>query len=145
VVEVPHRLRKVRRLRGSRTHGYGQVAQHRKSGMKGGVGRAGLHKHRWTPPEPKYEGRHGFIRKVPTKAARAINVGELDTLVSRLEAEGEAKAEGARTVLDLAALGYGKLLGGGRVSRSVVAIVEKASGRAAEKLTEEGGEVRKPG
>jgi len=38
---MPHKLRKTRKMRGSRTHGYGQVGQHRKSGSRGGVGKAG--------------------------------------------------------------------------------------------------------
>ncbi|MGA2874798.1 MAG: 50S ribosomal protein L15, partial [Nitrososphaerales archaeon] len=42
------RLRKVRRLRGSRTHGWGQIGQHRRTGSKGGSGMAGLHKHKWS-------------------------------------------------------------------------------------------------
>ncbi|MEM4427493.1 MAG: 50S ribosomal protein L15, partial [Zestosphaera sp.] len=35
-------------MRGSRTHGYGRVGQHRKAGSRGGRGAAGLHKHKWT-------------------------------------------------------------------------------------------------
>ena len=39
------RLRKTRRLRGGRHMGWGQVAQHRASGHKGGLGVTGLKKH----------------------------------------------------------------------------------------------------
>ena len=42
------RYRKTRKLRGSRTHGWGQVAQHRASGHKGGLGNAGLLKHHFS-------------------------------------------------------------------------------------------------
>ena len=38
---MPTRLRKVRKQRGSRTHGYGQIGQHRHSGKQGGHGNAG--------------------------------------------------------------------------------------------------------
>ena len=37
---MPQKLRKTRKMRGSRTHGYGQIGQHRKGGGKGG-GRGG--------------------------------------------------------------------------------------------------------
>ncbi|HXZ98274.1 MAG TPA: hypothetical protein VED24_02790, partial [Candidatus Acidoferrum sp.] len=40
------RKRKVRRLRGSRTHGWGTSGQHRESGMLGGHGNAGLLRHK---------------------------------------------------------------------------------------------------
>ncbi len=36
------RLRKTRKYRGSRNHGWGQVGQHRASGHRAGVGQAGL-------------------------------------------------------------------------------------------------------
>ena len=39
------RLRKTRRLRGGRHMGWGQVAQHRSFGHKGGLGRSGHLKH----------------------------------------------------------------------------------------------------
>ena len=38
----------MRRMRGSRTTGYGQIGQHRHSGQQGGHGNAGLHKHKWS-------------------------------------------------------------------------------------------------
>ena len=42
------RNRKVRKLRGSRTYGWGQVAQHRASGHKGGLGKSGMLKHHFS-------------------------------------------------------------------------------------------------
>ncbi|MEM2955643.1 MAG: 50S ribosomal protein L15, partial [Nitrososphaerales archaeon] len=60
---MPTRLRKTRKLRGSRTVGYGQVGQHRKSGSRGGKGKAGLHKHKWSwtvKYAPNYFGRDEF-------------------------------------------------------------------------------------
>lgn len=60
---MPTRLRKVRKQRGSRTHGYGQVGQHRHSGKQGGHGNAGLHKHKWSwliINDPNHFGRDPF-------------------------------------------------------------------------------------
>ena len=58
---LPTRTRKSRKYRGSRTHGYGQIGQHRHSGSRGGHGNAGLHKHKWSwfgqvRPRPLREG-----------------------------------------------------------------------------------------
>jgi len=110
---MPHRKRKVRKKRGSRTYGWGQVGQHRAGGRKGGKGKAGLGKHKWTytvKHAPNYFGKHGFHRSTGRKE-RVINVGELDELVERTAAK-----EGGG-VVNLGELGYDKLLGAGRVSR----------------------------
>lgn len=46
---MPTRLRKVRKKRGSRYYGYGQIGQHRGGGSRGGRGRVGRkRKHLWT-------------------------------------------------------------------------------------------------
>src|SRR5712691_6842416 len=107
---MPTRSRKVRRMRGSRTHGYGQVGQHRHSGKQGGHGQAGLHKHKWSWTvkfEPDHFGRDPFKPPRQTKPSRWMNVGELNSLVPR--GRGEKKP----AELDLAAMGIGKLLGSG--------------------------------
>jgi len=140
---MPHKLRKVRRLRGSRTHGFGQVAGHRKSGGRGGKGKAGTHAHKFVPPAPKYEGRHGFDRKGAI-AMKALNVGEIDDLVEGLSRSGKMVEEAGRIVLDLHAMGYAKLIGKGTVKRGYVLIVGKHSGMAAEKIASAGGELRAP-
>ena len=44
---MPHKLRKIRKQRATRYHGWGQVGQHRKSGGRGGKGKAGGRKHFW--------------------------------------------------------------------------------------------------
>jgi len=140
---MPHKLRKVRRLRGSRTHGFGQVAGHRKSGSRGGKGRAGIHKHKFVPPAPKFEGRHGFTRRA-TIIDKVLNVGEIDDLAEGLSRTGKTGEEAGRTVLDLHALGYTKLLGKGSLKGGYVLIVGKHSGMAAEKVAGAGGELRAP-
>ncbi len=133
------RLRKVRRLRGSRTHGWGQVGQHRSTGHKGGHGKAGMHKHHWTRTvmldEPHF-GKAGFNppkRKITRKWA---NVSDLDHLFAK-----HGKVEGGKNILDLASLGYDKLLGAGRVSNKYSIIVKAFAGNAKGKIEGAGGEV----
>ena len=59
---MPHKLRKIRKFRGSRTQGYGRIGQHRDSGSKGHR-KVGRHKHLWSwvvTHEPNYFGKSGF-------------------------------------------------------------------------------------
>ncbi len=134
---MPTRLRKVRRLRGSRTHGYGQIGQHRHSGQQGGHGNAGLHKHKWSwlvKFDPDHFGRDPF--RPPSyydKASRWINVGDLDGLPSE-------QSKGPVT-LDLTAMGVEKLLGSGSVGRAYVVKVDFFTKRAQSKIEGAGGRI----
>jgi len=133
------RLRKGRRLRGSRTHGWGQIGQHRSAGHKGGHGKAGLHKHHWTRTvlfEERHFGVPGFhnpTRKVTKKWA---NVGDLDTLFAKY-----GKSENGKNVLDLVSLGYDKLLGAGKVSNKYSVVINAFAKNAKVKVESVGGEV----
>ena len=51
--------KKKNKLRGHRTHGKGDTKNHRGAGSRGGVGRAGSHKHKFT----KYYGEFGTEKK----------------------------------------------------------------------------------
>ena len=142
---VVRRKKKSRYMRGSRTHGYGSIGQHRKSGSRGGRGAAGLHKHKWSwivKNFPDWFGKHGFTRPVTLRTeVRSINVGELNEMVKELELRGELKHENGMYVIDLASLGINKLLGRGRIERKVKVIVYSATERAVSKVREAGGEV----
>ncbi len=142
---MPHKLRKVRRKRGSRTHGYGQVGQHRK-GSKGGR-KAGLHKQGWTyiiKYEPDYFEKRGFIsQRATTGKTNVINVGELDELADKLAAEKKLERKQKKTFIDLDKLGYGKLLGLGRITTPMLVKVVAHSEAAAKKIEEAGGQILK--
>ena len=61
---MPHKLRKIRKFRGSRTQGYGRIGQHRDSGSKG-ARKVGRHKHLWSwvvTHAPGYSGKMGLLR-----------------------------------------------------------------------------------
>ena len=142
---MPHKLRKVRKKRGSRTHGYGQVGQHRK-GSKGRR-KAGLHKERWTyviKYEPDYFEKRGFTsQKAISRKINVINVGELDELADKLATEKKLKRKQKKIILDLDKLGYNKLLGTGKITRPMLVKVAAHSEAAAKKLEEAGGQVLK--
>jgi large subunit ribosomal protein L15 len=141
---TPHKLRKTRKKRGSRTHGWGQVGQHRKKSVKGGR-KVGRHKHLWSyvvKHEPKYFGKKGFTSPKSLKTRlNAINVGQLDELVTKLALEKRLEKKGGKPFLDLEKLGYHKLLGAGKLTRPVNVKVRFCSERAAKKIEEAGGQI----
>ncbi len=143
---VVRKRKKTSRLRGrTRTMGWGSIGQHRKSGSRGGFGAAGMHKHMWTwvvKYAPTWFGKHGFN---PPQAfeekVREINVGELEEKLAQWIREGKAVVEGDTVKVDLAKLGYNRLLGRGRITRKVEVRVPVASERAVKKIEEAGGKV----
>ncbi|MCS7142272.1 MAG: 50S ribosomal protein L15 [Aigarchaeota archaeon] len=144
---MPTRLRKVRRLRGSRTHGWGQIGQHRKHGAKGGRGLAGGHKHKWTwviKYAPDHFGEKGF-HPPTSKEKRAMTINELDALARKLSRSKEARYEGDHLLVDLSELGVDKLVDSGTVNRKLKVIVDEWSKGAEEKLSRLGCILVKPG
>ena len=137
---MPHKLRKIRKKRGSRTQGYGRVGQHRKSGSKG-ERKAGRHKHGWTYVlryEPDYFGKKGFTSpKSLKRKEKVINIGELEELSEKLPTEKEK----GKLIIDLEKLGYTKLLGTGKITKPLVVKVASYSKSAAEKIKEAGGRI----
>ena len=137
---MPHKLRKTRKRRGSRTCGYGKVGQHRCTGSKGRRN-VGKHKHTWSyviKYEPEHFGKGGFTSPKGLKQkVNAINVGKLDEMVERLTAQKEK----GKVSVDLTSLGYTKLLGSGKVTKPLIVKVSSCSESAAEKIKEAGGQI----
>ena len=128
---MPTRFRKSRRYRGSRTHGYGQIGQHRHSGSRGGHGNAGLHKHKWSwliKNDPYHFGRDPFRPPGHAKPTNWANVGDLDVL-----AKGKS--------VDLTSMGIQKLLGSGTVREPYEVKVGSFTKRAQAKIEAAGGKI----
>ncbi len=146
---VVRREKKRKYYRGSRTYGWGRVAQHRRSGRKGGRGLVGYGKHKWTwvvKYAPDWYGKHGFTRHpslVPE--VRAINIGVLDEIAEELVERGLAEREDGAVKVDITRLGYNKLTGRGRVTRKLVVMAPKATSKAIEKVEAAGGKVEVTG
>jgi large subunit ribosomal protein L15 len=142
---VVRRRKKVRKLRGSRTHSWGQVGQHRKSGSKGGVGAVGFQKHKWTWTVkyfPDWYGKHGFTRPLAIRPSiRSINVAELEELVKSLERKGELKPTKGVYEVDLSLFGFNKLLGRGKLGSAIKVKVAYATENAIRKVANAGGKV----
>ncbi len=136
---MPTRLRKIRKQRGSRFHGWGQVGQHRGRGSRGGTGKAGLLKHKWTwtvKYDPDHFGVKGFTPPTQKKKGQWINIGQLEDIAAG-PTEGKAKVP----VINLVEMGYGKLLGQGQVKGAYKIIVGKFSEKAKRKIEEAGGSI----
>ena len=144
---MPHKDRKVRKQRGSRTHGWGQIGQHRSSGGRGGTGKAGLDKHKWTwvlAHDPTYWLKKGFTSpRAVGKKVNVINIGKLDDLADKLESEKKLETKEKKIFLDLESLGFDKLLGTGAISKPIIVKIESYSETASKKLEEAGGAILK--
>ncbi len=145
---VVRRRRKSKKLRGSRTYGWGIQGQNRGSGLKGGKGKAGRKsgKHLWSwvlRYQPDYFGKHGF--KSPAEAripVKAIDVGRLDEQIEKLHKMGLVEWDGEKYLVNLRRLGYNKLLGSGKVKHRIVIIGDVMyTERALEKIRAVGGEI----
>ncbi|MEM3143526.1 MAG: uL15 family ribosomal protein [Candidatus Nitrosotenuis sp.] len=133
------RLRKTRKFRGSRTHGWGQIGQHRASGHKGGLGNAGMHKHLFSTllrDNPDHFGHDSTHPPHPLITKKWASVRDLDDLFAK-----HGKQEGGKKVVDLDSLGYDKLLGGGQVKSAYSVKVTRYTASAEEKIKKAGGEV----
>ncbi len=137
---------RTRKMRGSRTHGRGKK-HGRGAGGRGGTGMAGLHKHKFKwmiKYAPDHFGRHGFTRHAQMHETTSINLEDLERRLPDLESAGHAKTDSSRIDVDLTAAGIDKLLGGGRVTRSMRITVARATESAVSKVSAAGGEVVLP-
>lgn len=128
---MPHKLRKIRKFRGTRTVGYGRIGQHRDAGSKGNR-KVGRHKHLWSKivtTEPDYFGKHGFTSPQSLhRKEKTINLHQLDQLAQTKN-------------VNLTELGYTKLLGTGKLTKPLTIQVEAYSKSAQEKVKQAGGEI----
>ncbi|MEM0449011.1 MAG: uL15 family ribosomal protein [Methanomassiliicoccales archaeon] len=138
---------RTKKFRGSRTHGRGKKAG-RGAGLHGGVGNAGLHKHKvmkMLKYDPEHFGRRGFKRPQEVVSAKiTMNVGEVQESIERLLAEGYAQKKGDRTIVDLQKMGVDKLLGFGQVKDKLEIVVSESSAKAKEKIQSAGGVIVGP-
>jgi large subunit ribosomal protein L15 len=137
------RKSKVKKLRGSRTHKWGHKKRHRKSGSRGGFGKAGSgkraqHKKMYYSQLSggQYLGKSGFhsIRK---KKVKTINLDYLNKNFDNL-----AVKEKDVFVLDCSKF---KVLGNGnlKINKKIKIICKSISKKAEDKIKKIGGELVK--
>ncbi len=126
--------KKVRKMRGSHTHGWGAKKKHRGKGSKAGAGRSNwlFSKKSLTYSYQKERlGKRGFVVPGTKKEIRAINLEQLDTLA----AERNVKE------IDVSSLGFEKVLGSGKIMRPLKLKAKMVSKGAKEKILQAGGSV----
>lgn len=125
--------------------GYGRVSGgHRKSGQRGGKGRAGTYKQHTLQriKEGFYGSKRGFLRHSATsRPMRTANVGDLDVKVKRLLANGKLEKDEDKVKLNAETLGIDKILGSGRVTHQLLVTVRSITDKARTKIEAAGGEV----
>ena len=135
---------RTRTFRGSRTHGKGKK-HGRGHGDRGGVGNAGLHKHKFkwmVKYDPDHFGAYGFVRHAAhTEERTFLNVGDLEERLKEFETRGAAERTDSGYRLDLGMVGVDKLLGSGRTSTALEIVVSEASESAKSKIEAAGGKV----
>ena len=139
------RKRKVRKLRASRTHGWGTSGQHRGSGMLGGHGNVGRFRH-MKSSVIRYgieDEKKGLLPRLAKKHRIVTSVGRLEDLVSDPEYAHSVSEHEGKKLIDLGSLGYTKLLGSGTVRTPILVRIEKFSKTAAAKIEAAGGRIEK--
>lgn len=138
---VVRRRKKHKRFRGRRTY-HGSHKKWRGGGSRGGRGKAGMHKHKWSYTvkyEPDHFGKRGFVPPKRRKP-KAINLSELWKIVEENREKFEKKGELRVNLLEL---GYEKLLGRGHVKEPITIEAKYFSKKAVEKIENVGGKVVK--
>lgn len=142
--------KKIRKMRGTRTCGYGRVGQHRKTGQRAGRGKTTqwkkskrslyLKQKELGFPDPDWiMGKKGFKRPqdmVRLSKVNAINVKDLDYRIENI-----AKKSVDSYNINLNDINIQKLLGRGQINKKINLSVNKASKRAIEKIEAAGGKV----
>lgn len=119
--------------------GWGQVGQHRASGHKGGLGVSGMMKHHYSTllkDEPDHFGHDSTHPPNPNVTRKWASIRDLDDLFVKF-----GKEDNGKKLIDLAAAGYDKLLGGGKATTAYSIRIGKFTASAEEKIKAAGGEV----
>lgn len=146
---VVRKEKKYRKFRGHRTYGKGSHKKARGGGSRGGRGKAGMHKHKWTYTvkyEPEHFGKRGFKRPEEVKRKqKSINLKELDKISEELIEKKLAEIEEGKIKINLLKIGFEKVLGSGRVKKPLIVEAKYFSKKAEEKLEKAGGKAIKIG
>ncbi len=147
--------KKAQKMRGSRTHGYGRVGQHRKTGQRAGRGKTTqwkkskksyyLKQKELGFPDPDWDmGKKGFKRPqdiIRIYQVNTINVKDLDQNIDNFVIDKKATKSGNTYNIDLNNINIQKILARGELNKTINITVNKASKRAIEKVEAAGGKL----
>ena len=139
-------IKKSRKLRGKKTHGYGARKKHRGKGHKGGKGMSGTGKRGDQKKSlvlklygKSYFGKSGFVSR--KNKYKTINLDALSEKLSLFVERGIAKKTEKGIEIDLKRAGYKKLLGRGTIKERVIVKIDLFSKKAEEKIKELKGQI----
>ncbi len=147
--------KRIRKMRGTRTVGYGRVGQHRKAGQRAGKGKTtGWKKSKKSYylkqkelgfPDPDWDfGKKGFKRPQDIRRiyrVNTLNIKDLDLTIEDLTQKNIATKTGTTYSINMKDLNVQKILGRGEINNKINITVNKASKRAIEKIESAGGKV----
>jgi large subunit ribosomal protein L15 len=140
---VVHIRERHRKFRGRRTY-HGSHKKWRGGGSRGGRGAAGYHKHKWSYTV-KYDKEHfgKITNKSHKKKLAIVGLGYLDSKAETFLKEKIAEKEGDSIKINVAKLGYEKVLGSGKVTLPLIIEAKAFSKSAEQKLAKAGGKAVK--
>lgn len=137
---------KKKRRRGERTY-HGSHKKWRGGGSRGGRGKAGGHKHKYSyvvKYEPEHFGKRGFKRPGSAhEESKIVNLDDLNKWLPQLLGQKVAEKVEDKIKINLTKIGYEKLLGSGEISMPLIVEAKAFSKLAIKKLEEAGGKAVK--
>lgn len=107
---------------------------------------AGSHKHRYSwviRYDPEYFGKKGFV-PLGRRRGKTINLRQLANLAEQVSTSEKTSRVGGTPLVNLVEMGYGRLIGGGKIERPLIVVAEKWSKSSEEKILKAGGKIIKP-
>jgi len=135
---VVRNRKKKNRMRGNRTHGWGNTKNRRGSGTRGGVGNAGGHKHKYASFLDHFGGKKKLKEKV---TGIALRIEELDRKAQKLLKNERAKSEAGTIVIEARKSGIARIFGSAQLKNKYRLVGIKATAKAAESVKSAGGSV----
>jgi len=136
---VVRRQKKTNKLRGQRSHGKGDTKNKRGAGVRGGVGKAGSHKHKFS----KYYTEFGVkIRLKPKQKGDAVNIADLEKYLNKKLEKKLVEKNNDVFIVDGKKCGLDKILGRGQTTIKIETTNVKAVEKAKEKIEELGGKIK---
>lgn len=140
-----NKRKKFSRQRGSHTHGWGSKKKHRGAGSRGGRGMAGTGK-KGDAKKPsiwknvKYFGKYGFKKKGIIPEIKPVNLIYFEQKLGSLLANKLISKENDLYIIDVAKLGFNKVLGYGKLTKKYKILAPLFSKGASQKIKAAGGE-----
>ncbi len=138
---VVRKRRKKNTLRGNRVHGKGDTKNKRGAGCRGGRGRAGSHKHKFTKYWKTF-GKYGTLKV--KKTLIGINISDLVEKLPKLVSAKKIEQEKGAYIIDGKKLKFDKILGRGKLTEQLIIKNLEVSQKAAEIIENAGGTIEKP-